>query len=80
MDQQHVGERLDSTYLNETTTPATTAELLKLIQSIISHPSIKAAQMTTLISLLLAQLATTVKAIGLKNDTLKTETENTSVE
>ena len=80
MDQQHVGERLDSTYLNETTTPVTTAELLKLLQSIISHPSTKAAQMTTLISLLLAQLATTVKAIGLKNDTLKTETENTSVE
>ena len=80
MDQQHVGENLESQYLNETTTPATTAELLKLIQSIISHPSIKAAQMTTLISLLLAQLATTVKVIGLKNDTSKTETENTSVE
>jgi len=80
MDLQHVGERLDFTYLNETTTPATTAELLKLIRAIISHPSTKAAQMTSLISLLLVQLATTVKALELKNDTLKTETENTSVE
>jgi len=79
MDLQHVGENLELQYLNETTTPVTTAELLKLIQSIISHPSTRAAQITNLISLLLVQLAITVKVLELKNDTLKTETGNTSV-
>jgi hypothetical protein len=77
MDQHHAGERLDLQYSNETTTPATTAELLKLIHVIISHPSTKAAPMTSVISLLLARIATTVKAIEQKNNTLKTETKNT---
>jgi hypothetical protein len=62
MDHQHVGENSEHSYLNETTTPATTVELLQLIQSIISHPSIKGAQMNSVISLLLANIATTLKA------------------
>lgn len=79
MDQHHAGERLELRYSNETTTPATTAELLKLILVIISHPSTKAAPMTSVISLLLARIATTVKAIEPKSSTLKQETENISV-
>ncbi len=70
MDHQHVGENSDYSYLNETTTPATTVELLQLIQSIISHPSTKAAQMNSVISLLLVNLATTVKAQKLSNNTI----------
>jgi hypothetical protein len=62
MDHQHVGENSEHSYSNETTTPATTVELLQLIQSIISHPSIKGAQMNSVISLLLANIATTLKA------------------
>ena len=69
MDHQHVGENSDYSYLNETTTPATTVELLQLIQSIISHPSIKGAQMNSVISLLLANIATTVKAQKPNNNT-----------
>jgi hypothetical protein len=41
MDHQQNGENLDYSYLNETITPATTVELLQLIQSITSHPSSK---------------------------------------
>jgi hypothetical protein len=63
-------------YSNEITTPATTVEFLQLIQSTISHPSTKAAPMTSIISLLLVHIATTVKALELKNNTSKTETEN----
>jgi hypothetical protein len=77
MDQQQDGERLDSQYLREITVPATTAELIQLTRSIISHPSTKAATITSLISLLLVQLATTVKDLELKSSTLKQETENT---
>ena len=62
MDHQHVGENSDYLSSNETTTPATTAEFLQLIRAIISHPSIKGAQMNSVISLLLANIATTVKA------------------
>jgi len=76
MVHQQDGESLEHSYLNETTTPATTVEFLQLIQSTISHPSTKAAPMTSIISLLLVHIATTVKALELKNNTLKTETEN----
>ena len=62
MVHQENGEHLDKPYLNETTTPATTVELLQLILATISHPSTKAAPMNSVISLLLVQLATIVKA------------------
>lgn len=71
------GERLDLQYLDEITTPVTTVEYLKLLQSIISHPSSKAATIHSITSLVLAQTATTVKAIEPKSSTLKTETKNT---
>jgi hypothetical protein len=71
------GERLELQYSDETTTPATTAEYLQLLQSIISHPSSKAATIHSITSLVLAQTATTVKAIEQKNSTLKQETNNT---
>jgi hypothetical protein len=64
-------------YSDEITTPVTTAEYLAQLQSIISHPSSKAATITSITSLVLARTATTVKAIEQKNSTLKTETENT---
>ena len=73
MDHQHVGENSDYSYSNETTTPATTVELLQLIQSIISHPSIKGAQMNSVISLLLVNLATTVKAQKPNNNTTEND-------
>ncbi len=76
MDHQHVGENSDCMYLNETTTPVTTVELLQLIQSIISHPSTKAAQMNSVISLLLANIATTVKGQKLNNNTIVNEQLN----
>jgi hypothetical protein len=75
MDHQHVGENLDYLYLNETTTPATTVELLQLIRSIISHPSIKGAQMNSVISLLLANIATTLKAQKPNKNTIVNEQE-----
>ena len=75
MDHQHVGENSDSLYLNETTTPATTVELLQLIRSIISHPSIKGAQMNSVISLLLANIATTLKAQRPNKNTIVNEQE-----
>ena len=77
MDQHHAGERLDLQYSDETTTPATTAEYLAQLQSIISHPSSKAATITSITSLVLARTATTVKAIEQKNSTLKQETRST---
>ena len=76
MDHQHVGENLEHLYLNETTTPATTVELLQLLQSIISHPSTKGAQMNSVISLLLANIATTLKAQKLNKNTIVNEQEN----
>ena len=75
MDHQHVGENSEHSYLNETTTPATTVELLQLIQSIISHPSIKGAQMNSVISLLLANIATTLKAQRPNKNTIVNEQE-----
>jgi hypothetical protein len=75
MDHQHVGENSEHSYLNETTTPATTVELLQLIQSIISHPSIKGAQMNSVISLLLANIATTLKAQRPSKNTTVNEQE-----
>jgi hypothetical protein len=75
MDHQHVGENSEHSYLNETTTPATTVELLQLIQSIISHPSIKGAQMNSVISLLLANIATTLKAQRPNKNTTVNEQE-----
>ena len=74
MVHQENGEHLDKPYLNETTTPVTTVEFLQLLQSTISHPSSKGATTTQIISLLLVQIATTLKAIEQKNSTLKTET------
>ena len=74
MVHQENGELLDKPYLNETTTPVTTVEFLQLLRSTISHPSSKAATTTQIISLLLVQIATTLKAIEQKNSTLKTET------
>ena len=68
------GEHSDKPYSNETTTPATSVEFLQLLQSTISHPSTKAATTTQIISLLLVQIATTLKAIEQKNSTSKTET------
>ena len=62
MVHQQDGESSEHSYLNETTTPATTVEFLQLIRSTISHPSTKGAQMNSVISLLLAQIATTLKA------------------
>ena len=76
MDHQHVGENSEHSYLNETTTPATTVELLQLIQSIISHPSIKGAQMNSVISLLLANIATTLKAQRPNKNTIVNEQGN----
>jgi hypothetical protein len=76
MDHQHVGENSEHSYLNETTTPATTVELLQLIQSIISHPSIKGAQMNSVISLLLANIATTLKAQKPNKNTIVNEQGN----
>ena len=59
---QHLnGESLERLYLKETTTAVTTAEVLKRIQSTISHPSVRAAQTNSVISLLLVQLATILK-------------------
>lgn len=75
MDHQHVGENLEHSYLNETTTPATTVELLQLIRSIISHPSIKGAQMNSVISLLLANIATTLKDQRPNKNTIVNEQE-----
>ena len=75
MDHQHVGENLEHLYLNETTTPATTVELLQLIRSIISHPSIKGAQMNSVISLLLANIATTLKDQRPNKNTIVNEQE-----
>jgi hypothetical protein len=77
MDHQDNGETLDNSYSDETTTPATTAEYLQLLQSIISHPSSKVATITSITSLVLARTATTVKAIEQKNSTLKQETKST---
>jgi hypothetical protein len=77
MVQHHAGEKLDLQYSDETTTPATTAEYLAQLQSIILHPSSKAATITSITSLVLARTATTVKAIELKNSTLKQETRST---
>ena len=74
MVHQQDGESLERSSLNETTTPVTTVEFLQLIQSTISHPSIKGAQMNSVISLLLVQIATTLKAIEQKTSTSKTET------
>ena len=76
MDHQHVGENLEHLYSNETTTPATTVELLQLLQSIISHPSTKGAQMNSVISLLLANIATTLKAQRPNKNTIVNEQEN----
>ena len=75
MVHQQDGESLERSYLNETTTPATTVEFLQLIQSTISHPSTKAAQMNSVISLLLAQIATTLKAQKLSNNSIVNEQE-----
>ena len=58
MDQHINGEELDKQYYNETTTPATTADYLKLLTSITSHPSVKAGQMNSVISLVLAKTDT----------------------
>ena len=77
MDHQDNGEHLDNLSSNETTTPVTTVEYLQLLQSIISHPSTKAATIQSLISLLLARTATTLKAIEQKKNTLDTETNDT---
>jgi hypothetical protein len=62
MVHQQDGESFERSSLNETTTPVTTVELLQLIRATISHPSTKAAPMNSVISLLLVQLATIVKA------------------
>ena len=75
MDQQQDGERLDSQYLREITIPATTAELIQLTRSIISHPSTKGAPMNSVISLLLAHIATTVKAQRPNNNLIVNEQE-----
>lgn len=73
MVHQENGEHLDSSYLNETTTPVTTVEFLQLIRATTLHPSSKGATITQIISLLLAQIATTLKAIEQKNSTSRTE-------
>jgi ATP-dependent Clp protease ATP-binding subunit ClpA len=73
MVHQQDGESLEHSSLNETTTPATTVEFLQLIQSIISHPSIKGAQMNSVISLLLANIATTLKAQRPNKNTIENE-------
>ncbi len=74
MDHQENGVHSDEPYLKEITTPVTTAEYLQQLQSIISHPSSKAATIQSITSLVLARTATTVNAIGHNNITLKTET------
>jgi hypothetical protein len=74
MVHQENGEHSDKPYLNETTTPVTTVEFLQLLQSTTSHPSSRGATITQVISLLLVQIATTLKAIEQKNSTSKTET------
>jgi hypothetical protein len=74
MVHQENGEHSDKPYLNETTTPVTTVEFLQLVQSTTSHPSSRGATITQVISLLLVQIATTLKAIEQKNSTSKTET------
>ncbi len=68
MVQHQDGVNLEHLFSNETTTPATTVELLQLILAIISHPCTKAAQMNSVISLLLVKLATIVKAQKLNNN------------
>jgi hypothetical protein len=73
MVQHQDGESSEHLYLNETTTPATTVELLQLIRATISHPSTKGAQMNSVISLLLVQLATTLKAQKPNNNTTENE-------
>ena len=75
MVHQQDGESLERSYLNETTTPATTVEFLQLIQSTISHPSTKGAPMNSVISLLLAHIATTVKAQRPNNNSIVNEQE-----
>ena len=73
MVQHQDGENSEHLYLNETTIPATTVELLQLIRATISHPSTKGAQMNSVISLLLVQLATTLKAQKPNNNTTENE-------
>ena len=75
MVHQQDGESLERSSLNETTTPATTVEFLQLIRSTISHPSIKGAQMNSVISLLLAHIATTLKAQRPSNNLIVNEQE-----
>ena len=75
MVHQQDGESLERSSLNETTTPATTVEFLQLIQSTISHPSTKAAPMNSVISLLLAHIATTLKAQRPSNNLIVNEQE-----
>ena len=75
MVHQQDGESLERSYSNETTTPATTVELLQLIRATISDPSTKAAPMNTVISLLLVQLATIVKAQKPNNNSIVNEQE-----
>ena len=75
MVHQQDGESLERSYSNETTTPATTVEFLQLIQSTISHPSTKAAQMNSVISLLLVHIATTLKAQRPSNNLIVNEQE-----
>jgi hypothetical protein len=76
MVHQQDGESLERSSLNETTTPVTTVELLQLIRSTISHPSIKGAQMNSVISLLLVQLATIVKAQKPNKNLIENENKN----
>jgi hypothetical protein len=75
MVHQQDGESSEHSYLNETTTPATTVELLQLILATISHPSTKGAPMNSVISLLLVQLATIVKAQKPNNNSIVNEQE-----
>ena len=75
MVHQQDGESLERSSLNETTTPVTTVEFLQLIRSTISHPSIKGAQMNSVISLLLAHIATTLKAQRPNNNLIVNEQE-----
>ena len=75
MVHQQDGESLEHSSLNETTTPVTTVEFLQLIRSTISHPSIKGAQMNSVISLLLAHIATTLKAQRPSNNLIVNEQE-----
>ena len=76
MDQQQDGVSYENKYSNETTTSASTVEVLKQIQSIISHPSSRVGQMTQQILWQVARDAITAKVRELRNNTSETLQEN----